>query len=424
MLQTRFIPLTVSGVQFGDLADERAQFSLPKSLLIDRINAKLRVKWYGRDARYEKGLQMPLDVTRAPASASPLWIIALFIALSEATAGVAAITTDGSARLIFACFAVSFPTIVFAVFVWLLIRHAPNLYAPGQYSKEITPEIYRSGIGISRAESLFLGRAVAETVVPLLEGDEGESREVVVEQVARRFETAVAESSITVRINRIKPGAEALQIPVTEDTTVDSFLDFIYFALRPAVKPFTYRETWVLADEQGSEYSEMGTIWARRQNLASDARHLTEVGIVPGSILTAVASGTERRSPVFNSRLRSLVNDLRAELRSGDVSIENVSGKQRPRLLVRQNGTAYGLYVMPGSPKENEDWLTLARAAAKSLEADRGFPIIPVLALGQQPSKRVLDDAAAVGVTVMWLEQGILHGTPWIPAASHETAGR
>jgi hypothetical protein len=72
---------------------------------------------------------MPIDVSKAPSAASPLWVIALFIALSEATAGGAAITTNGTTRLIFACFAVAFPSIVFGVFVWLLIKHAPNLYA-------------------------------------------------------------------------------------------------------------------------------------------------------------------------------------------------------------------------------------------------------------------------------------------------------
>jgi hypothetical protein len=101
--------------------------------------------------------------------------------------------------MIFACFAVAFPTVVFVVFVWLLIRHAPNLYAPGQYSRDITPEIYR--IGISRADSVFFGRAVAESVVPLLgQAGQGEDHDAVVRQVALRFEAAVEESSVTVSL--------------------------------------------------------------------------------------------------------------------------------------------------------------------------------------------------------------------------------
>lgn len=356
---------------------------------------------------------MPLDVSKAPASASPLWIIALFIALSEATAGVAAITTNGGARLIFACFAVSFPTVVFVVFVWLLIKHAPNLYAPGQYSKDITPEIYRTGIGISRAQSLFIGRAVAEAVVPLFRDHaDDHARGEVVEQVARKFEVAVAESSVTVTLNRVKPGAELLQIPITEETTVDSLLDVIYFALAPAVRPFTYGQTWTLIDDHGNEYNDMGTPWARSRNLTRDTRPITQVGIVPAEHLTAVAKArTDRRRSAFNRRLASLINDLRAELDSRGIPVEDVSGQQRPRLLARVGGQAYGLYVMSGNPRES--WVNLTRAATVALEGDRGFPIVPVLALDQQPAERLLKVADASAVAVSWLVQGVLQHVPW-----------
>lgn len=356
---------------------------------------------------------MPLDVSRAPASASPLWIIALFIALSEATAGVAAITTDGGARLIFACFAVCFPTVVFIVFVWLLIKHAPNLYAPGQYSKDITPEIYRTGIGISRADSLFIGRAVGEAVVPLLgDNEDKHARGEVVERVARQFEVAVAESSVTVSLDHLKPGAELLRLPITEETTVDSLLDFIYFALTPAVKPFTYGQAWTLIDDHGNEYTDMGTVWARSRNLPRDARPIAEVGIVPGERLTAMAKArTERRRSAFNRRLAGLTSDLRAELNRRGISAEDVHGQQRPRLLARAGGQAYGLYVMSGDPKEA--WIKLTRAATAALESDRGFPIVPVLILDQMPPPLVLKVAQASNVAVSWLVQGVLHNPPW-----------
>src|SRR5215469_6600675 len=304
---------------------------------------------------------MPLDVSKAPATASPLWIIALFIALSEATAGIAAISTNGSTRLIFAWFAVAFPAAVFAVFVWLLIKHAPNLYAPGQYSRDITPEIYRTGIGvgISQTQSLFLGRALAETVVPLVgEYSGADDREAMVAQVAQRFEAAVAESSVTVSLARFKPGAERLQIPVTEGTKVNSLLDTVYLALAPTVKPFTYDRAWDLIAERGAEYSATGTEWAKTQNWMHDSRPIADVGIVPGSQLTAVAKGTaDRRTAFFRGQMYGLVNELRAKLRNDGVQVEDVGGRQRPRLLVRDGALAYGLYVMPGRPREHDDWV-------------------------------------------------------------------
>jgi hypothetical protein len=238
---------------------------------------------------------MPLDTSRAPASASPLWVIALFIALSEATAGAAAITTDGTARLIFAFFAVVFPSAVFTVFIWLLIKHAPKLYAPGQYSREITPEIYR--LGISHADSIVLGRAVAETVVPLLEDNsQGGDREARVAQVVRRFEAAIEDTSIMVSLRPLKPGAELLQIPVSPEAKIQSVLNEIFYALDRVVGPGTYGRSWVLIDQDGTEYPDMGLSWAEEHNLKGDPRTISEVGIYPGSRFTAIAkTGRSKR---------------------------------------------------------------------------------------------------------------------------------
>jgi hypothetical protein len=230
---------------------------------------------------------MPIDVSRAPATASPLWIIALFIALSEATAGTAAIITDGIGRLIFTYFAVSFPILVFGIFTWLLICHAPKLYAPGQYSSEITPETYR--LGLTQTESALIGRAMAETVVPLLPGTvDGAAARSAVDKVAHRFEAAVEEASVSIFLGHLRPGAGNMQIPVDERTNVDGFLDSIFFMLSPTVKPFTYDRSWVLRDKHGKKYSDMGTSWARLRGLESDGRSLAEVGIKAGARLEVV----------------------------------------------------------------------------------------------------------------------------------------
>jgi len=232
---------------------------------------------------------MPLDVSRAPASASPLWIIALFIALSEATAGVAAITTSGSARLIFACFAVAFPTLVFTIFIWLLVKHAPKLYAPGQYTREITPEIYRTGI--TQVDAQFIGRALAKTVVPLLDdvGNDEANREAVVEQVVLDFETAFRESAVEIEVVPSQPSDEPLRIPVTTKTEVGDLMDQIWFELNGRVEPFTYNRAWILTScVDGRRYPDMGSTWAKRQGLKRDRRPISEVGIKPGDCLKAI----------------------------------------------------------------------------------------------------------------------------------------
>jgi hypothetical protein len=233
---------------------------------------------------------MPLDVSKAPAVASPLWIVALFIALSEATAGFAAITTDGIARMVFTCFAIGFPVLVFVAFIWLLVRHTPKLYSPGQYSKEITPEVFRTGIEISRAESANLGRAVAAALAPLLWEDEDEDALAIgARKIARSFEAAVADSSVTIVLSYLKPGTRDLRIPVTEDTTVTDLLDGVYLALVPWASPDSYQQTWTLLNDKGEELSGIGATWARDRGMLRDERLITDAGIFFGSTLTAVA---------------------------------------------------------------------------------------------------------------------------------------
>jgi hypothetical protein len=171
---------------------------------------------------------------------------------------------------------------------WLLIKHAPNLYSPSQYSGEITPEAYR--IGISQADSLLLGRAVAETVAPLLEISANERIEdSAVELAARRFEASIERSSILVTLTPpLKPRPIGLQIPAVEGATIEWLLDTIYYAIESSVKPFTYGETWMLfRGSNGSAFAEMGTSWARSRKWESDTRPIGEVGIGPGGQLTA-----------------------------------------------------------------------------------------------------------------------------------------
>jgi hypothetical protein len=149
---------------------------------------------------------------------------------------------------------------------------------------------------------VFFGRAVAESVVPLLgQAGQGEDHDAVVRQVALRFEAAVEESSVTVSLETLKPSSEPLQIPVDKETRIDRFLNQIYFALSPVVKPFTYDQAWTLVDDQGNEYTEMGTRWAEQQNLKADNRPVIAVGIEPGTRLMAVPKsrvGRRNQSPI------------------------------------------------------------------------------------------------------------------------------
>lgn len=230
-----------------------------------------------------------IDTKQAPAYPSPLWIIALFIALTEVTAGTAAITTDGTSRIIFTIFTVTFPLVVLGAFHWLLVNHPANLYGPWQYPKGVDVDAYAEALSRQRRTTSVVYHHAASEAVALASrqgvGAGGAAAER--EDVEETLDRLVKESSIIVDCSDFRPGESAV-IPVTHETTVTELLNAIYFELAPRVRPFTYGESWLLIDQAGRRQTGIGTQWAERRNLHSDLRRLDEVGIEPGSSLTAV----------------------------------------------------------------------------------------------------------------------------------------
>jgi hypothetical protein len=237
---------------------------------------------------------MPVNTTNASSNASPLWIIALFIALSEAMASVASIETDGTARLIFAIFAVSFPVLVLVIFVGMLLLYPANLYSPSQYTAQTTVETYARTLRRERRDNaLVLKHAVSEAVSQGSAGIElplgaSPSRDALRDQVAEIFEHVMSESSVTVDPSPLLEGADPIQVPVTSNTTVAELLDSIYFSISPAVEPFTYNKSWVLADTNLAPLNDIGTLWARARGSSRDDRTLKEAGIAPASELVVL----------------------------------------------------------------------------------------------------------------------------------------
>lgn len=227
-----------------------------------------------------------------PDASSPLRIIALFILLSEAAASGAAAATRGATQMILAIFAVSFPLIVFAIFVWLLLKHTLKLYAPHQYTSDTSIQTFASVVAQQQiASQAVLGQAVSEALVTAVASDsssgDGASVQAVRQHVADAFSEAVRAGSITV-IRSVFDGAEPIQIPTTADTTVQDLLNAIYFALVPSVGPYTYAIDWILVTPEHKPLLNIGSGWAREQGLPGDVRPLSDVGLRPGMTLTVI----------------------------------------------------------------------------------------------------------------------------------------
>jgi hypothetical protein len=236
---------------------------------------------------------MPLNVSQAPSNPSPLWIIALFIALSEAMAGAAAIAVGGGAQLIFAIFAVGFPILVFSVFMWMLVKHPANWYPPWQYTADTPVASYASALNRRHQDEAMVYdklETAAATAATAAAAEAGP--DAVGDRVRATIRDVVKSNTVTIDPSKLIPHAEPFQIPVSPDTPVGDLLDSVYFAIRPAVKPFTYNKSWVLAEEGRKPLVDIGTTWANTEGIARDERPLTEAGIKPGATLVALpASG-------------------------------------------------------------------------------------------------------------------------------------
>jgi hypothetical protein len=225
-----------------------------------------------------------IDTSRAPAYPSHLWIIALFIALSEVTAGIAAIATDGPSRLIFAVFTVVFPLLVFFAFLWLLVHHPANLYGPWQYPKGGDVDAYAGALARQRrAAKLVFRHAATEAIASASAKELTDVRpNADPAEIEEELDRLIEKSSIIIDCSAFGKG-DRVPIPVTDETTVADLLNAIYFELAPAIQPFTYGESWVLKDGAGDSLTDMGTRWAEERGQRSDLRLLNQVEIDAGS---------------------------------------------------------------------------------------------------------------------------------------------
>ncbi len=373
-----------------------------------------------RDHMVDMPNAAPLNTKDAPTDPSPLWIIAIFLALSQVMACAAAIATDGTTRLIFAVFAVTFPVLVLIAFLYFLRFRAPNLYSPGQYEHTSIRE-YAEGLSHQgRDDKVVIKQAVTEAVVAGVVAqhpapDDFTAQQNVRKLVAQKFADVVDQNSIVLDRSLLLDGTEPVQIPVTSETTVDELLDSVWFNISEAVEPYTYNKSWILADSDLVPLQAMGTSWANRQGWTGDERPLQEAGIIPGSAYFALPRprlpGVRAPSWTWRNQLRKLVTRYERTVRSRGLKARRVAGAQRPRLVVSAGETDYGLYVMAGHAEAT--WVTQAAEACSALAAEERSQIKPVLALEHQPVERVRAAGEERAVRVVWLDEAGLHDAPW-----------
>jgi DNA-binding CsgD family transcriptional regulator len=242
--------------------------------------------------------------------------------MSEIAVTIAITQAGGWIQALLAIFAVVFPTLVAAVFFYILWHDNKVLYAPRDFAEGTTVTEYAEAMSrtarrsVNIVESALRGeRNRLAAQLTKLGVTEAERDEILasVGDAARR-------TVITVDISVFEPGATTIDIPVDENSAVAELLDAVYFAISDRVSSYSYRRTWLLRDEAtGQLYDEIGTYYARRHLQADrDFRLLTEVGIGPGASLTVVPVLAPRDLDAREVQLLQLVADGKSNKEIGE----------------------------------------------------------------------------------------------------------
>jgi hypothetical protein len=188
---------------------------------------------------------------------NPLWIISLFLGLSEVTVGIAATQSTGWIQGLLAVFSILFPVGVATIFFVILWSKPFVLYAPRDYPEKTNVTSFVeamtiSATGQSKTFDKLLGSAVENALKRQLPDDKNEQRiQAEVQKALRLAHEQIKESSIFIDVSELESTMPRLAIPVFDDRDVRLFMDELWVALRwSGIQPYTYGKDWVLEDSR------------------------------------------------------------------------------------------------------------------------------------------------------------------------------
>ncbi|MEV6627285.1 hypothetical protein AB0M83_26355 [Amycolatopsis sp. NPDC051106] len=233
-----------------------------------------------------------------PGVRSPLWVISLFLGLSETIVTVVLLKASGWIQGLLAVFATGFPLVTAIGFFILLWCKPEVLYAPGDYGPETTVAEFTTALTrrarseIKTAESII--RSTSESLESELTklGADKPAQEEIIDSITN----AIRNNVIHVKIDEIVQGTdEVAELLVDDTTTVQEFLDFVYRAISPFVEPYTYGTSWQLVNLRTGKVVQVADRDRRVRH--GDDRPLGEADILPTDQLVAV--WLRRRLPRF-----------------------------------------------------------------------------------------------------------------------------
>lgn len=230
--------------------------------------------------------------------ANPLWIISLFLVLTEVTVGVSATQATGWIAELFAVFSVAFPTVIAVLFFIVIWGRPYVLYAPQDFSKQTSVEAYVSAINSARSGQMkavetAVRTAISTNIETLADGNlTAEERHAAVNAAVESATHTFAELTIEVNLEAIDEDFRS-RSPISlfidpETTTVGDVLTQIDLAIARYVEPGSYGRIWTLRDQRTGRPFPAGSAQNGGVDPVDETRLLREVDVDPGARLVAV----------------------------------------------------------------------------------------------------------------------------------------
>lgn len=242
-----------------------------------------------------------------PKLLTPLGIIFIFVALSEAVLGIGISQTNSWIQIILAAFACIFPTGVATAFFYILFHRPENFYAPKDFAGDASylesmKEVRSIRLQRYSEAAISIQNTVEESVRSATmrpELSDPTKRNVVVAEEVERITKELKDSFITIDCSNFVNDLDEITLPIAAYDTLNDLTDELFFVLQHQVRPFAYGYDWLLRNKETKD-----VILSRRvlENIpvgkpAPDLRPLLELGIVGGVHLEVILPAQNKVSP-------------------------------------------------------------------------------------------------------------------------------
>ncbi|MGK7894367.1 MAG: hypothetical protein AB4372_12280 [Xenococcus sp. (in: cyanobacteria)] len=242
-------------------------------------------------------------------SPSPLWVISLFVSLTEVVTGIAVIQATGGIQIALTAFVILFPLLIATIFFLILWFKPYVFYPPKEFGKNINVTQFVEAMQRRQEQSAKSQRIVItsisdaikdafsspEIIEKLSNNNNHDRIESLLEKASEIAERDAKEALSKKFINiDTKPilgnQGEVITVPYDPLQDIGNFLDDIWFYIYDAgyrIPPYRYGEIWALKDaETGQIFLDLGR--NSKSKSLDEYRSLAEVGFKPGMLLIAI----------------------------------------------------------------------------------------------------------------------------------------